>query len=512
MGYALSMEVTLFGGRHDSKICGVISCFDRVMIKGTLPTACHTKALEGSLWLKNVLFKDYPNYALGLRDEIRTHIESLSKRENVPVHHLRSPKIRKEDFVQKKIAQQPEKTGVVCILSAMEKCVAFGVEKNKTTGYLGLRYETRQCLHYYIYRNDPELGLSFIAMPTWAPFTMRVYFNGHNWLARQMDKAGIKYEMDDNCFTHIDDYQAAQKLSDNLDVKELLHPRLRHWANEFCPAAVREFGEYHYSLHEVEYATDLVFDSEESLAPIYREIVHTAVCEIKHGDVATYLGRSLKNSTLEAGASLNGRMEGTSVRHRLGPASIKMYDKKGKVLRVETVLNDVSFLKTYREVIHQDGSSSLKNAPVKKSIYSLGDLRRLMTRANQRYLTHIGGLEERSVETTVLEKLTSPVSDGNTKRTVSGMSFFSGDDKLLFHSLLDGEYRLNGITNRNLRNKQLAGWSSGKVSRALKRLRLHGLIKKVANTYKYHTTNLCERILAPLLKFKTRILIPAISA
>ena len=83
---------------------------------------------------------------------------------------------------------------------------------------------------------------------------------------------------------------------------------------------------------------------------------------------------------------------------------------------------------------------------------------------------------------------------------------------MLLHSLLDGDYRLNGITNRSLRDKQLAGWSSGKVSRALKRLRLHGLIKKVATPYKYYTTNLCERILAPLLKFKTRILIPAISA
>lgn len=503
--------ITLFSGRHDSKISGVIGCFDRVMIRGTLPNACHSNALEASLFLKKILFKDYLKYAENLRNELREHVDLLAKRHELPIHHLRSRKVRKEDFVREKIAEDPDKTGVVCILSAMETCVCFKCAKNEKTGYLGMHYRTGQCLHYYIYINDPELGLCFVAFPTWAPFTIRAYFNGHNWLARQMDKANIDYEMDDNCFTSVSDFEAAQKLANSFDVKELLHPRLRRWARSFCPVAVREFGEYHFTLHEVEYATDVVFRSAKQLAPIYKEIVHTAVCEIKHSDVATFLGRSIKGSKFEGQSNLSGRSEGTSVRHRLGPAAIKMYDKKGKVLRVETVLNNVSFLKTFREVIHRNGGSSLKNAPVKKTIYSLGDLSRLMSKANHRYLTHIGGLEERSVESAALDKLTSPVSDRNTKRTVRGMCFFSGDDKLLLTSLLDGEYRLNGISNRRLRQTHLKGWNSAKVSRALKRLRLHGLIKKVANTYKYYLTNLGERILPPILKIKTRILIPALS-
>jgi len=506
------MDLELFGGRHDSKIEGMIECFDRVMIKGTLPTCCHAGALENTLWSRNILFKDYTGYANDLRNEVRAHIEALAERERIPIHHLRSRGVRKEDFVRERIAADPDKEGIVCILSTMEKCLGYAASKNEKTGFLGMRYRDSQCLHYYVYFDDPELGLCFVAFPTWVPFTVRVYFNGHNWLARQMQRAGIGYEMDDNCFTRIEDYAAAQELADSLEVKSVLHPKLKRWMRQLCPVAQREFGDYHFSLHEVEYATDVVFDSVESLAPVYKEVVHTAVCEVKHADVATFLGRRLGGSKLEGAANLTERNEGTSVRHRLGKAAIKMYDKKGKVLRVESVLNDVSFLRTFREVRHKDGTTSRKNAPVKKSIYSLGDLRGLMGRANRRYLTHVGGLEERSAESAALVKLTSPVTDRNTKRTVRGLSFFGGDDKLLLTALLEGEYRLTGITNRRLRSTHLKGWSSGKVSRALKRLRLHGLIRKIANTHTYHLTKLANKILAVMLKIQTRIFIPALAS
>lgn len=506
------MKTALFGGRHDPKILGCIESFDRVMIKGTLPTCCHAKALEQHLWSRDVRFADFGQFALGLRDRLRGHVQQLAKAEGCPIHHLRSRRVRKEDFVRQHLADHPGKTGVVCVLSAMEKCVSFGAARDRQSGHLRLRYQSGQCLHYYIYLNDPDFGLCFVAFPTWVPFTMRVYFNGHHWLARQMDRAGIDYRMEDNCFTWIGDFAAAQALADGFEVKRHLHPKLKQWAEAFCPVAGDEFGAYHFSLHEVEYATDVVFDSPESLGPLYEEVVHAAVTEVKLNDVATFLGRRLSGSKQEAGSQLAERVEGTSIRHRLGRAAIKMYDKRARVLRVETLLNDVGFLKTFREVRHRDGTVTRENAPVKKSIYSLGDLRGLMSRANQRYLTYIGGMEERSVESAALEKLTQPVTDRNTKRTVRGLSFFGGDDKSLLHTLLDGEYRLNGITNRRLRFKQLKGWSSGKVSRALKRLRLHGLITKVARTHKYYLTKLGEKILAPLLKIKTRIFIPALAS
>jgi hypothetical protein len=81
--------------------------------------------------------------------------------------------------------------------------------------------------------------------------------------------------------------------------------------------------------------------------------------------------------------------EGTCIKHRFGKCSIKMYDKHGIVLRIETTTNDVSFFKHHRKVEHRTGPTTRELAPVKKSIYSLIDLREILLRCNRCYIAHL---------------------------------------------------------------------------------------------------------------------------
>ena len=103
----------------------------------------------------------------------------------------------------------------------------------------------------------------------------------------------------------------------------------------------------------------------------------------------------------------------------MGPATIKMYDKLGRVLRIETTTNDVSFFKHHRNVEHRDGSTAFKLAPLKKSIYSLGDLRQLVAAANRRYLEFISALVDPTIGTKTLHKISKPEHDGT--RTYKGL-------------------------------------------------------------------------------------------
>jgi hypothetical protein len=73
-----------------------------------------------------------------------------------------------------------------------------------------------KCLHYYFYLIDAELGLIYLRVPTWCPFRMQFYCNGHNWLARQLAAAGIGFTIADNAFAKIDDWPRAQALADAL--------------------------------------------------------------------------------------------------------------------------------------------------------------------------------------------------------------------------------------------------------------------------------------------------------
>ncbi|MFL6446853.1 MAG: hypothetical protein ACJ746_04110, partial [Bryobacteraceae bacterium] len=90
----------------------------------------------------------------------------------------------------------------------------------------------------------------------------------------------------------------------------------------------------------------------------------------------------------------NIRIEGTRIKHTMGPVSIKLYDKFGLILRIETTVNDLTFFKHYREVEHRDGSRQTKWACMQKTIYSLPALRELLEAANRRYLEFLSAIED----------------------------------------------------------------------------------------------------------------------
>src|SRR5207247_1315957 len=125
-----------------------------------------------------------------------------------------------------------------------------------------------------------------------------------------------------------------------------LHRALDRYATRFCPVLTRFEKAYHWSLVQVEYATDLVFRRQEQLRPLYEALVRTAIHAVKPADVATFLGRQLHPLYQdEVGNDFHTRIEGTRIKHRMGPVAIKMYDKYALILRIETTVNDVSFFR-----------------------------------------------------------------------------------------------------------------------------------------------------------------------
>jgi hypothetical protein len=200
---------------------------------------------------------------------------------------------------------------------------------NKRTHETFLKRTTGRCLHYYFYFIDEELGLCYLRVPTWCPFRLQFYFNGHSWLARQLDKAGISYKLLDNAFVQLDDFEAAQLIADALPIRAL-HHALDRFAKRYCPVigSLGVKAGYHWSLMQTEYATDIVFRRQGDLAPLYEAITRTAIHAVKAENVATFLGRKLNgNYKDELGNDFSTRIEGTRIRHHMGPAAIKMYDK-----------------------------------------------------------------------------------------------------------------------------------------------------------------------------------------
>jgi hypothetical protein len=236
---------------------------------------------------------------------------------------------------------------------------------------------------------------------------------------------------------------------------------------------------------QAEYATDIVFKRQEDLQLIYGHLTRTAIHTVKPDNIATFLGRKLHETYEgEMGNNFNTRIEGTRIKHTMGPVSIKMYDKFGLILRIETTVNDVSFFKHYRLVEHRDGTESKKLAQMKKGIYSLSALRQLLFAANRRYIEFISAIDDPSAGIKKLDKISKTIVE--SERSYKGFNLFDDEDQLLFEAIASGEF-------------------------TIKRLHVHGLIRKIGHTYKYYLSKFGSQLITMGLKLKELVIIPSLA-
>ena len=501
--------MSAFVDRHAEKIRGVLSCFDRVVITGTLPDLCHAGAMATYLGARGIRLFDYPRWAEPFRDEIRTHAERLAQDAGLSIEFIRRVKdFRKEQRIKQLLAARGEHPGLVHIFSAMETCPSYKPWYDKRSGNTFLKPTEAKCLHYYFYLIDKELGLCYLRVPTWAPFRLQFYCNGHSVLARQLQRKGIAYTLLDNAFVAIADWARAQGLADAWAPHQL-HRHLDRLAAIYCPVLRHFPAGVHWSLMQVEYATDVVFQRQADFQPLYEALTHTAIHAVKPAHVATFLGRRLTGAYRdEVGNDFSTRIEGTRIKHHMGWAAIKLYDKFGLIARVECTANDVSFFQHHRTVEHRDGTKEFKLAPVRKSIYSLPVLRDLLGAATFRYLDFLAAIEDPRPGLRALEKIATPVHDDH--RSYRGFNLFHGPDLDLFRTILRGEFTISGFQARQLR-PHLATCSGAHLSRLLKRLRTHGLIKKIGKRYKYYLTTLGRTVATAALKLRELVIIPMLN-
>jgi hypothetical protein len=400
--------VELLTERLRDEIAGVLACWDRVLIFGTLPRICYAEGMTSYLYAKQVRIFDYPKFAEPFRDRLRENAERLAAANGIQIEFIRKRNVRKEELVKAALSKRGEHPGLVCILSVMEACSTYKPWHDKATGKTFLRPDDGKCLHYYFYFIDAELGLCYVRVPTWLPCRLQIYFNGHNWLASRLRKLGLDHKLVDNAFVEIADWKRAQRLSDGLEIKRL-HGKLDQFARTCCPIH-QEFGvQYHWSVDQCEYATDVVFRRQADLAAIYGALIQTAIHTVKPDHIATFLGKKLSPQFEgEAGNRYDIRIQGTRIKHTMGPVSLKLYDKFSLILRIETTVNDLTFFKHYREVEHRDGTREIKWASMQKTIYSLPALRELLEAANRRYLEFLSTIEDPRNGRDKLDRLSRP--------------------------------------------------------------------------------------------------------
>jgi hypothetical protein len=435
------------------------------------------------------------------------------EKQKIPVIFERNPAVDKGEIARRIALERGVRSGLVCAISTLDPSPTF---EHRGTHIIR---RTRPCHVLYQYQIHPELGWMHPRVQTWFPFNIQLVLNGREWLARQMDKDGLKYVQQGNCFVWIEDYPRAQELM-NRQVEKNWAELLNGFAVQLNPDHESIFSRYptsyYWSCGQSEWATDMVFGDADFLKRLMPLLVRHGVLSYSSPDVMRYFGRKV-NQSGEIPASFSGtlktdlkrRQEGERVKFSMNGNSAKFYDKAyseiGSVLRgAETTIVTVGDFRAYRS---KEGGAEedLQWRTMRKGIADLHRRTEVSQQANERLLNALASVDDsRSVEELTAD-IQKRVSWGG--RNVRALRPW-GDDRELFTAINHGEHLINGFRNRDMQkllydvdaeSPSERRRRSAAISRKFRMLRAHGLIKKVPRTHRYMVTETGRAILIAVL-------------
>lgn len=491
-------------GRH---ITGFLSGFDRLRFHGTLRMLFQPSILELYLLRQGVLVKDFKTFAQGLTERIKLLAKEAATSAGRPVRYLPSWTQSKEDLAREIARKDRIKTGLIVVFSAVEGCTSYTVRGNRETKKLDLVLQPSRCTHLYHYFLHEQFGLCHVRVQTWFPFTVDICLNGRQWLARQMTRAGLRFEQRDNCFVRVSDPVRAQALLDEqlkTDWPKALDALLSA-AHPLHPELEAPLGQcYYWSASQTEYATDVMFRDPAVLATLYPQWRHHGIHTFASADVLRYLGyRTPAMFRGEVTSTLKRRPEGVRLKHMANGNSLKMYDKEGELLRVETTIVNPREFRVYR-ASERSVAGKNKWLRMRRGVADLWRRAEVSRAANTRYLTALASVTDKP-------PLHAAAGPACRAVTVAGQRFRPlnpwAQDAATLEIISRGEFALNGLRNRDLRRELFARASdrneqrrqSGAITRKLALLRAHGLIKKVSGTHRWVLTDNGRRIVTALL-------------
>ena len=509
-----------FLAQHQADVIGVVSGLDRLRFKGSLPQLYQPRTMDAYLQVKKILFKDFKEFAVDLTQRIKAAALRMAEIAQRPFEYLRSSQSRKETLARELIKRDQLQEGLVGIFGCVEPCRTYFLRGNRQTQKLEFTLESGKCQHFYFYHLHREFGLMHLRLQSWFPFQVHICINGREWLSRQMDRHQMDYCQKENCFTWMSHVKGAQRLLDQqlqLDWPQQLDQILRQnhpLAAEICrPLGLR----YYWTTQESEYATDVMFKSPKPLGRIYPALVRHAITSFSSADVMRFLGHRVAahgkvrgNFEGEVVSDLKERPEGIRVKHSLNANSIKMYDKQGSVLRIETTLNQTRDFRVFRQAQigpHGRAKNQGKKAwrILRRGVVDLKRRAEVSRAANERYLTALSATIGKVPLFQWVEEVCKPVHrDGRRARALNP---WSPQDSALLQAVNRGEFKINGFRNRDLRallfptkaTDQEHKRRSGVVTRKLALLRAHGLIKKLSGTHRYVLTEKGSTTITALL-------------
>jgi hypothetical protein len=470
-----------------------VECIDRMYLNVWVPRLCYGGGVagffvghRGHLYASTALMDPITKgFVAGIHDFIAAHDLEL-------VHFGKGE--RKDDITSGFLAERTAggglaREGVLYVGRAQEKAGVWRTQRryNPVTGapYAWLVRSSALVNHFYFYCVDDDFGPFFIKFGTYFPYTAKLCINGNEWAKRQAGKAAIGFTALDNGFAAVDDVSALQRICDSLGpehIDALLRKWLKILPNPFTAEDVAAGYRYDLSILQAEFSLTQMLDRPVSGRIFFEQVIRDNL-DIGRPD---HVGLVFHRRIITKGRHKTpGRFRTRVITDGVTPSlhvdykhsKIKQYHKEGRALRTETTINDT------------------RDFGIGKRLHNLTALRQIGFSANRRLLS-VQRISHNPIHgADTFTAITNPVIRDDGTR-VAGLRF--GDPRVhaLFHAMLTHRHLPHGFTNRDLRHliapllgKHPDDVTAGQMTYDLRRLRQHGLIRRIPRTNRYQPTD-----------------------
>jgi hypothetical protein len=414
---------------------------------------------------------------------------------------------RKDAVMAEHLRRFKAEEGVVFVGKAQENTPVFRTERrrNPTTGrtYPWIVRRSAMVNNYYVYAVDRDFGPFFLKFCSYFPFNAKLCLNGHEYAKRQLAQEGIAFEALDNGILRCADPKRLQAICDGLSpakIDALLRKWLRRLPHPFTEADCKAGYRYDISILQAEFSTTQVLDRPVHGRVFFEQVIRENLDLGRPEEIQLIFNRRIARGTR---ARFRTRVVTRDVTPSLNVyyknTRIKQYHKENRALRTETTINN-----TY-------------DFGVGRRLINLPKLRAIGFAANRRLLEVECLSHDCILSEDTFQSINRPVVAG--RQRASGLRFADPGVHALLHALLLFRQLAQGFRAADLRQHLAAlsghdpvSISQGAVTYQLRRLRLHGLIERVANSFCYRVTDFGLRVALFFTRTYNRLLRPGLAA
>ena len=485
----------------DGHITLEVECLDRLYLNGYIGKLATGPGL--TMFMRGQLGKPVPSpVVLGqVSEKFREAVKRLAEREHIPLYQFQH-KERKDDIANDFRRKRQVRDGIVFIGVAQEKAQAFNGKK--VNGQFQFdRDKTVYVNHYYFYIEDEEFGPLFLKICSYAPWSVKLCLNGHEWAKRQLDKRHITYEALDNGFLSCSEPVKLQEICDALgpeDIDRVFRKWLRRIPLPLRPEDRRAGYDWDLSIWQMEVSLTQIFDRPLRGREFFEEIIRDNLDLGRPDRVQLVFDRVVTKKT-------PGEFRTRVIQDGVHPSlhihyknfDLKQYFKEGRGCRTEG---------TFRNP-HDFG--------INKGLANLPYLQKIGRQINRRLLevervSHNSGLSGDSIQRVVQPAVTE---DGKKS---PGLKFGQPRVMALFLALTLFHHLIDGFRNHDLRQHvadllgvSIEEYTSNQMTYDLRRLRLKGLIYRPPRTNRYFVTPYGWKVARLFSRLDARVFRPAMA-